>query len=271
MTRSSIVVALLLLAAFIGLFFPMISRQRENADRQTCLLHLKRIGDGIQTYSDTTGKEVKSHKLPPAWIPDRFATWSVFAGQFIRQGSLTQWDGQLGFADQREDVRTDIVPEYFCPARQRPSKLWREEIPGALGDYAACTGDGNGPNGAIIAAQVNEPEAKRLDSWSSQTSWESLERGRSHTLLIGEKHVPLGGLGKLAEGDGAIYDGRNPVACARPAGPKYPLAANPSTPYGEQFGSWHPDASAFLMADLSARFFRVGMDATVLGKMAKRE
>ena len=71
--------------------------------------------------------------------------------------------------------------------------------------------------------------------------------GLSNTLLIGEKHVPLGsyGVGWL---DCSIYNGDYHLCSCRAAGKDFPLTTNPRDP-GWKFGSLHPNLVQFCFAD----------------------
>src|SRR5262249_11597786 len=182
------------------------------------------------------------------------------------------------------------IGEFFCPARARgffvsqsgdirPGNLQGANVPGALGDYACVSGDGDpahpwtGPsaNGAIILGEVLERKDDLILRWRSRTSLASLERGTSNTLLVGDKHVPLGHYGQAAVGDGSLYSGQEPANSGRVGGPGYGLSPSPESPFNSNFGSWHPGLCQFLVADLSVRELANSINEEFLGRFMVRE
>ncbi len=174
--------------------------------------------------------------------------------------------------------------------------------PGALGDYAACVGDmrgvANNPNsenwfntssnGAIIIATAtpgpatSPPPAASLviPTFVSNTNLGMISDGTSNTFLAGEKHVPLGMLGRTKVGDGPLYSGAWTSFAGRIAGIEDPLAQGPTdvTPsggvvdgiYARKFGSWHTGVCNFVYCDGSVRAVRNSIDSANLRRLAVR-
>jgi prepilin-type processing-associated H-X9-DG protein len=132
--------------------------------------------------------------------------------------------------------------------------------------------DGSDADGAIVLGEVLQKEGDQIVRWRGRTSLPAIRaaRGLSVTLLIGEKHVPAGGLGRAEAGDASVYDGQNPASCSRVAGPGHGLAASAADPFNNNFGSAHSGVCQFLYADGSVRPIAVGIDETVLGELARR-
>jgi hypothetical protein len=105
-----------------------------------------------------------------------------------------------------------------------------------------------------------------------------LTDGTSNTLLVGEKHVTLAGVGQFnattgAEMDFSIYSsqpGKWAYVTGRKAGSNFPLALGSTTPYANQFGSWHLGVVQFAFGDASVRGLRTSIAGTVLGLLANR-
>ncbi|MEA1951872.1 MAG: DUF1559 domain-containing protein, partial [Planctomycetota bacterium] len=178
-------------------------------------------------------------------------------------------------------------------------------VPGALGDYASVAGSyvggsGNGldwarasspnkPNGCFQhagapfdPAQDGDPNNLcrgtypfwLFDDMVLPVKFSMVTDGLSHTLFVGERHVPEGTFGTRAGQDGSIYNSDHvQYCCARLAGPGYTLARSPSEPFvGSRatFGGPHPGICQFLFGDGSVRSLLVSIDTVILGNLANR-
>jgi len=141
-------------------------------------------------------------------------------------------------------------------------------VPGATGDYAACTGDTNGTidyypgmNGTTDATAANGA----FVYFGYRITFQSITDGLGNTIFVGEKHVPKMAYG--ASPDSSVYNGDN-GASHRQAGVGAPLA---NGPYGTgQFGSYHPGVCLFAMGDASVRAISTGIDLANLSYLANR-
>ncbi len=282
------VLVVLAIAAFVvGVGVMLLARVRESAQQAQCRNNLRVIGQAFTAYHDASAADKAARFLPPARLADGYATWAVFlAPHLFRDHPLHQWDQHEAYFAQKQEVREARVVMYFCPARPRTDTLSQAgdvdkantHFPGALGDYACVAGDGaawhdwTGPkaNGALVIADGIEWHGERIVKWHSRTGLSSFTRGTSYTLLVGDKHVPVGHLGNAACGDGSLYNGANPASCARIAGPGFPLAHARDAPFNKNFGSYHQGVCNFLMADGSFRAMTINTDETVLGQLARR-
>jgi hypothetical protein len=101
-------------------------------------------------------------------------------------------------------------------------------------------------------------------------SFSAITDGLSNTLMVGEKHVPLGQFGR-GWSDNSCYNGDYTLSTMRAAGPDFPLAKSPrETPTGWVFGSYHPGICPFVFCDGSVRALRNSIDTGVLGLLACR-
>lgn len=284
-TRVEIIVLLTIGLLLAGVLTVLLARLRDSGLRIECMNNLRRIGDAVQSFQSPA-----TPFLPPARIAPDYATWAVLIAPHLDAGNkLTNWEVGKSYFAQDAAVREALLPVYFCPARARPGWLsvagdidpaMHEHVPGALGDYAGVAGSGDrahlwdGPDadGAIVLGEVLEKDGDQIVRWRGRTSLPAIRaaRGLSVTLLIGEKHVPLGGLGRADAGDASLYDGQNPAACSRVAGPGHGLAVSAADPLNNNFGSAHSGVCQFLFADSSVRPLAVGIDEKVLGELARR-
>ena len=279
-TLIELLVVIAIIAILIALLVPAVQKVREAAARTRCGNNLKQIGLAIQSYHDT-------YKVMPYSRLDTAETWAVILMPYLDQGVLfAQWNMSLNYYTQASNVLITPVPVYFCPARRSPTTpptvsssgdvlqgTTNPNVPGALGDYAACTGD---PSGIIdytgpMAASQTPPGLAANGAFiykdpNIRLRFATILDGLSNTIFVGEKHIPLNGFGNPP--DSSIYNGDN-GASHKQAGIGAPLAKGPTG--SGQFGSWHPQICHFVMGDGTVRSISVSIDIAVLGNLANRE
>jgi hypothetical protein len=287
LTRLEILVALVVALFAVGLVAMGVARVREASLREQCKNNLKLLGEAFHQYHDASSADKNLKRLPPARIADGYATWAVLLAPYLtKESPIVAWDEQASYFDQNDDARRAVLIQFICPARRRDDLVSEagdfdkagKHIPGAVGDYGNVAGDGDkdhdwtGPNanGALVIADVLQRKGGRIVKWESRTSFDSLTRGQSYTLLLGEKHVLPDHLGDAEFGDGSLYNGARPANFSRIAGPGYPLAKAIDEPFNNNFGSWHSGICNFLMADGTVRPLAINVSETVLGQLARR-
>jgi hypothetical protein len=289
-TRLEVIIALVLCSFAAGLGIVRLARHRDSEARAHCTNNLRRIGEAIRAYHTNSSPDEGGQTFPPSYLADGYATWAVLlAPHLADKHPLQQWDKERSYFVQPQEVREARLALYFCPARRRTDTLSQSgdvdaantHFPGGLGDYASVAGDSafdwTGPKatGTLLVADVVERKDDRILKWQSRTSLSSLKRGKAYTILIGEKHVPIGQLGEAEFGDGSPYNGKNPASFSRIVGPGFPLATAADAPFKKNFGSYHgvvlDDKGRiivphFLMADTSVRPL---LESTI-GDLARR-
>jgi prepilin-type processing-associated H-X9-DG protein len=290
LTRVEAVVLAVIGLVLLGVFVARIDRHREEAKYLRCVANLEEIGRGIRVFADTKHNKL----LPAARIAERHATWAVQIAPYLpaqdQDADLKRWDMQLPYYDQPAEVRAAQALAYYCPSRRAPPQLSvrgdvptdgkpaRKDYPGALGDYAGAAGDGgparpwDGPlaDGALVLGEVRKRDGRRVLSWRSRTKLEDLPRGQTYTILVGEKHVPLGRFGEADQGDGSLYNGDHPANSSRVGGPGHGLARSPEEPFNLNFGSYHPGRCNFLFADGNVKSLAPSVPEAVLGRLVNR-
>jgi prepilin-type N-terminal cleavage/methylation domain-containing protein len=285
-----LLVVISIIALLMGLLLPAVQKVREAAARTQCTNNLKQIGLAIHHFHNDF------KKLPPNRLSDLHATWAVLILPYLEQNNLyNQWNIPLPYYVQSDVARLTPVPVYFCPSRRTAQSAplasldgdrdddtnptLGPHVPGALGDYGACTGTDNcdgcdcpgAANGAFRAAYSQFGQSLGSVTFTHVTD------GLSNTIFLGEKHVPLNsfGYGTL---DCSLYNGDYWLCCSRSAGPNYALAQSPSdvpsnlfsNPFYPNigFGSYHPGICQFVMGDGSVRPIANSTDPGILALLA---
>jgi hypothetical protein len=277
-------VILIVVVTLLGIFLTVLPWLRERANQVKCANNLKEQGVGCRSFRDIKGY------LPASRIADGYATWAVQISPYLKlkDNRLDAWDLSRSYYAQAEDIRAAQVIAYYCPSRRQPPQLSLSgdvpvggpprEFPGALGDYAACSGNGDPghpwqtaqANGALIVGEILKKEGARIVLWRGRVDLGDLQKGQSPTILLGEKHVPWDQFGHAQSGDGSLYNGDYPASSARIGGRAFGLASSPEAPFHNNFGSYHPGMCQFLKADLSVQQVANTISEDVLGKLTVR-
>jgi prepilin-type N-terminal cleavage/methylation domain-containing protein len=277
-TLIELLVVIAIIAILIALLVPAVQKVREAAARASCANNLKQIGLALHMYHDDY------KKLPPNRLSDLHATWAVLILPYLEQRPLyQQWNLPLTYYQQSDAARRTAVPGYFCPARRGPGDPpgvsvagdcnddmggLGPHVPGALGDYGACTGTDN-CDGADCAGAFNGAFRSAYDQFGrslGSVAFAQITDGLSNTFFVGEKHVQQGsfGTGPL---DCSLYNGDYWMCCSRSAGPNFPLASSPGSA-AAVFGSYHTGICQFLLGDGRVRSLLLSVSPAILGLLA---
>jgi prepilin-type N-terminal cleavage/methylation domain-containing protein len=292
-TLIELLVVISIISVLMGMMLPAVQRAREAASRLSCANNLKQIGLAMHMYHNDYERLPASRlgcrgcgvwfgdtSVPPTDEPQDGPTWAVMILPYIEQGNLyRQWDIQggagLDYNQQSDVARQTPVKTYFCPSRRSASSAalsqdvprWETPTPrpGALGDYAVVV-DRTGLDYTTESVSTLRGPFQHLKG----LSFNAFVDGLSSTLLVGEKHVPIGKDG-VVPWDSSIYNGywiyyRGSVRAASRA---YPLASAPQDA-GWKFGSRHSTVP-FCFADGSVRQIPTGIDPYTLELLGMRD
>jgi len=272
-----LVVVIAIIGVLVGLLIPAVQKVREASARSQCQNNLKQIGLALHMYHGD------NNRLPPSRLSDLHATWAVLILPYLEQRPLyQQWDLSQTYYNQSDVARTTSVPGYFCPSRRDAQTAPRVSIsgdqnddpplgphvPGALGDYAACTGTDN-CDGADCTGAYNGAFRAAFDQFGRNLGvvrFATIRDGLSNTFFVGEKHVQFNNFGR-GPLDCSCYNGDYWVCSTRSAGPHFPLADSRAGAV-PQFGSDHPGICQFLLGDGSVRSLTLATDPKILALLA---
>jgi prepilin-type N-terminal cleavage/methylation domain-containing protein/prepilin-type processing-associated H-X9-DG protein len=294
-TLIELLVVIAVLSILIGLLMPAVQRAREAANRTKCMNNLKQIALACNLYENATGR------FPPTCPKGETQSWAwIILPQLEQQNLYNQWSlGTAIYNVNNTSALVTPVPVYFCPSRRDPRGAGASVVsvsikqnaskyttacggmstsdptvtlstPTAVGDYAAAVGTTG--SDAVVTTIVNgvplslQPTGAFVIDTGLRTV--DFTDGLTHTLLVGEKHIPRGA--ELVDPfDCSLYDGHNTYCSTRSAGPGFPIAQGP-TDRRLVFGGPHPGLCQFAFADGGVRPVRASIDEFTLGLLSHR-
>jgi type II secretory pathway pseudopilin PulG len=294
-----LLVVIAIIGILVAMLLPAVQAAREAARRMQCANNLKQIGLAAQNFHDV------QRAFPGSRLPCHHGTWLNDLWPYLEMTAIADaWDDEKSYHYQPLENVQFQVPTYLCPSRRGAGQLSingdsRGPVPhrpGALSDYAGNSGDDwslwdgyqVGSRGVLVTD--NSVAFNFGNCGGAQPDWlyrgyhdlfvgiESVTDGTSHTLLVGEKHVPLAGFGTYAlgadvHGDNSCYNPDHLEAVCRFAGPGLGLARSMDEFSGVSaliFGSAHRGLVQFVFADSSVHSLDTAIDVTVLGYLAAR-
>jgi prepilin-type N-terminal cleavage/methylation domain-containing protein len=276
-TLIELLVVIAIIAILIGLLLPAVQKVREAAARIQCSNNLKQLGLAMHNYHDSLGK----FPYVRSGGGQNRHTWALIILPYIEQDNIfktyqtpitgvSRTDGMNNHNTTNAAMTTArqaSVKTFLCPTRHSPGQLSPltagSTVTGQPSDYAACVGhNGTVPTTGILY-MVNS------NHMLTQTRMTDILDGTSNTLMIGEKHIPLGAL-NTSPSDLIIYSGGETQTYSRRAGPSNPLAISNTAALNNQFGSWHSGICQFVFADGSVRGVGNSTPGATLGLLANR-
>ncbi|CAN5441087.1 DUF1559 domain-containing protein [soil metagenome] len=271
-TLIELLVVIAIISLLVGLLMPAVQKAREAASKLSCANNLKQFGLALANYHNSFDQ------FPPSRLNDYQATWLVLLLPYVEQDNLyAQWNLNATYYDQTDLARKTPVKGYYCPSRRgvgaEPSVSVSGDypsfgqgttnVPGALGDYAANIGTTGAdypnptvpPNGCFQLG----PKGIRINAISD---------GSSNTIMLGEKHVPLGKAG-VGWWDCSQYNGDYYLCSTRSGGVGYEVATNLSM-VKWAFGSVHIGTVQYGFADGSVHSLNATLPVATMALLCDR-
>lgn len=315
-TLVELLVVIAIIGMLVGLLLPAVQSAREAARAMQCKNNLHQLALAVDMFHDAQKAYPPARYQPrpgdstPFDCGGKETTWLVRIMPYLEAANMEQrWDYSIPYGDHAEQVRTQTLPAFCCPARRSASDavgigqlvgsgtVWITlpcgcRIPikgsapanGAVGDYGGNHGDispgasglatdfsfgGNG-NGIIISSRANCINGSPRN-WADRIRYSSVTDGLSNTIVTGEMHVPIGKLGQSPQ-DAFIFNGDNVFNMTRLGGPTMPIVKDLRSEGNSlvQWGSWHVGLCQFAFADGSVRAISTSIDTDTLGRFCNR-
>ena len=287
-TLVELLVVIAIIGVLVGLLLPAVQAARESARRTQCTNNLKQIGIAVQTFHDSRGYyPTGRYRTDQVGI-----AWSFRLLPFMEQSNIFDAliaSERVDHVDNAFAMRTP-VDTYFCPSRRQPAadrnfdnndQAPAEDKRGvaAGGDYAANAGLHYrfGSPGLETLEDPNTGEPFEREQAAGPIFFESkiraaqIEDGTSQTLVVGERHIPIGvdsnpGLEHHDIGDTAFFAGDHPATIF--AGTRFGFPTGPEDDSQEKFGSEHPQIVQFVFLDGHVSNLNTDIEITTLQRLS---
>jgi prepilin-type N-terminal cleavage/methylation domain-containing protein len=275
-TLVELLVVIAIIGLLIALLLPAVQAAREAGRRTVCRSNMRQIGLALHSYEDV------HHRLPAGWkgyagvnVPDSEGPpgwgWATALLPFLEQTPLhDQIDQNVSLLDARHDpVRLAQLPLFLCPSDSvnNPwfdldaesggplTTLSRANYVGVFGTVELEDCEGLGPGQQCVSDGVF--------FHNSVITFASVVDGLSNTCFVGERSSKLG----FSTWVGVAAGGEEAFARILGIGDHAP---NTPTGHFDDFSSYHPLGTHFVLGDASVHLIPSNIDHDVYQALLTR-
>ncbi|MDX1944291.1 MAG: DUF1559 domain-containing protein [Pirellulaceae bacterium] len=290
-TLVELLVVIAIIGILVALLLPAVQAARESARRTSCSSNLRQIGLAMHAYHDAVGSFPPGGiTLGPCCSTESYTSWPIAILPFLEQGTLkAQYDdNETNESPVNQTVREQFVPVFVCPSDLHTRQLDRPETGPANalqlqyrpGSYRGMGGrsDGSGWWDSDPLYQSLLPQWKGIlhlvDDQLTTERFATLQDGASMTILAGESctktHLRRRTFWAYSYGS---YNKSDAVPQSRTLLNDYDRCAaiggaGDIQACSRGWGSFHPGAVQFLMADAAVRPVPLSVDMNLFAEAA---
>ncbi len=295
-TLIELLVVIAVLGVLVALLLPAVQAAREAARRIQCANNLKQVGLGFHSYHSTFQKfpvggagvaSATNASIRQMWRP----SWGTSLLPFIEQSALYDTlDMDVPYLDAVNRAGgAEIVRTYLCSSAPKSTMLRPNgDTPTSSVRYGRTDYGGNyGERGlrcppphqcqnnySDIGITDGVGRGALLFGKDGQLAMKSFLDGTSSTIMIGEAPE---GLHSIWIGHKNLFDQSAPISAHVVPGTQWQSCApflksveGNFCDFGQEFHSYHPGGSMFLMVDGSTHFITEQLDLKIFSALLSR-
>jgi len=284
-TLIELLVVIAIIGILVALLLPAVQRAREAARRAECKNNLKQIGLALHNYHDV------HQTFPPGWVGAEIGVghhveglngfgWGTMILPQLEQGPLYSKLvlEQSIVAPINIDLLRQSLPTYVCPSDPKPLTWMIEEEgnPGtpiaelATTNYVGSFGPEDLHDCALaVLGPGKQCRGSGLLHHNSRIGFRDIRDGSSNTLLVGER-ATRSDIVFFSTWSGAIPKGADAAARILASADHTPNSDNSQVPHEDDFGSYPPGGSKFVLGDGHVRFISENIDINTYRGLSTR-